>query len=181
MNLLTQKKLRDELNYNPHTGDSTRVNSRGRWLSGQVAGTINASGYIVIQVQRRHMYAHRLAWLWVYGDMPDHEIDHIDGNRSNNRLNNLRPATSRQNKHNATLRSDNTYGKGVVFHIGRRKPYQARICINGKQTSIGYFATPNEAREAYAESASIHFGEFANPGIVAANDNDTNESIEKAV
>ena len=169
--VINQAELKERLDYCPETGVFTRRTNSGRWKVGQRAGAINAAGYVTISIDGKAYYGHRLAWLWVNGEAPRHEVDHIDGNPTNNRIFNLREATSSQNSQNTRRRSDNTHGKGVVFHHHKRKPYQARIGLNGSTRSLGYFPTAEEARRAYQDAAASFFGEFANYGAAAANDN----------
>lgn len=95
------------------------------------------------------------------GEWPQVEIDHRDGDPSNNRWLNLRPATHQQNLCNTRLRSDNTTGaKGVVFDK-RNGRYRARIYLNKRHVSLGGYDTLEQASAVYAEAARKHFGEFA--------------------
>ena len=92
------------------------------------------------------------------------QVDHRDGNRLNNQKGNLRICTSLQNSWNRTCTWSRTGFKGVVWHARRKKPFQARIKINGHQTSIGYYYTAEEAYIAYCTRAREIFGEFFHPG-----------------
>lgn len=167
--MINRDRLIGLYDYDMVSGLFTRKTTVSRWKKGVVAGYINADGYVVIGIDGSEYYGHRLAWLYVHGFMPDGEIDHEDRVRSNNSIENLRPASSVENKRNASLRSDNTHGKGVVLHRNRSRPFQARIGLNGKTISLGYFATAIEAQSAYAAAAMKYFNEFASP--CAANDN----------
>ena len=93
--------------------------------------------------------AHRIIWEMANGPIQHgYEIDHVDRNPSNNSIGNLRIATSSQNKHNTGMRSNNKSGvKGVHFHKTKGKWF-AQIEHNGERTSLGYFATIQEAAEA---------------------------------
>lgn len=149
--------LKEILDYNPETGVfKWIVKGKGRWRA--TAGTFDA-GYMKICINQKMYYSHRLAWAMTYGHWPL-DIDHIDLDKSNNRISNLREAPTRgHNSANTTLRSDNTTGyKGVCRH---RKKWEARIGVGGKYKYIGTFATPEEAHEAYCAAAQKYFGEFA--------------------
>ena len=82
---LTAERLREVLHYNPETGVFTRLKTEKNWRSGDIAGGFRA-GYIQIRVDGAKYSAHRLAWLYAYGVNPIDEIDHIDGNKSNNSI-----------------------------------------------------------------------------------------------
>jgi hypothetical protein len=100
----------------------------------------------------------------VYGKFPDGELDHRDGNPANNRLLNLRPATRPQNTANVRRSSRNTSGyKGVSYAKDKRK-WSAHIYARSRRYFLGYFATPEQAHEAYAVAAKQLHGEFANDG-----------------
>jgi len=95
------------------------------------------------------------------GSWPKDEIDHRDGNASNNRFNNLREATRRENGQNRCTPSNNTSGfKGVCWHQ-KEKKWRARICANGECTELGLFESKDDAVTAYETAARECFGEFA--------------------
>jgi hypothetical protein len=152
--MLTQSRLKELLDYQPLTG-------LFYWRNGKVAGWDDASGYIQISVNGRQYRAHRLAWLYMTGAWPNGLIDHRDTNRSNNRWDNLRPATHSQNHANAPLRSDNSSGfKGVCLHKKTGK-YKAAIQVNRKSIYLGLFPTPELAHDAYVSAATKYFGDYA--------------------
>ncbi len=158
--MITQANLQRLLNYDPETGNFTWLISAGRRVkAGDIAGSIDSKGYCRIRIDSRRYSAHRLAWLWVTGAWPAADIDHIDMNRANNAFINLRDATRSQNKANIRAYSNNLLGiKGVAK---RRNGYVARICKGGVGQYLGYFATIEEAHDAYAAAATALFGEFA--------------------
>ena len=156
---LTIEDLRRHLTYDEWSGQFTRALSLNRHKKGEVAGKKDTNGHIQIFVNGRYYLAHRCAWLWSYGVWPDHDIDHINGDRSDNRLANLRKATRSQNCSNSKLRADNNIGlKGVSIQKGR---YRAQIQVKGKKQFLGMFSTPEEAHEAYCKAAQSLHGEFA--------------------
>jgi hypothetical protein len=160
MNDLTVKKLREMLDYDPENGFFRWKIRWKRVRIGQLAG-VSGPRYARIMLGQRRFYAHRLAWLYVYGVWPQHEIDHIDGDRLNNRISNLREATSSENKRNTRKRSNNTSGfKGVSFDKSK-KLWTAQIATNRKYIHIGRFKTPEAAYEAYCAAAERLHGDFA--------------------
>lgn len=144
-----------KLRFDPETGEIRHM------ASGSVAGTISASkGYRNIGMNYRIYRAHRLMWFFVYGEWPG-GIDHINGDKLDNRISNLRKASHRQNQCNRSRQSNNTSGfKGVSFHKGNNK-WVARIGENGKRILLGYFDDRAEASAAYAAAAPRYHGEFA--------------------
>lgn len=160
----TQAELKALFDYDPETGVLIwrYVKFRGD-RCGVEAGYIDLpKGYRKVRFKLKRYYAHRIIWCWMYGEIPDGtEIDHINGVKADNRLSNLRAATSEQNKWNRTAtRTSRTGIKGVTFH----KPsslYSVDIKKNGKRHHIGYFKTAEEAHEAYKEAAANLHGEFA--------------------
>lgn len=159
---LTQDDLRKDLHYDPQTGVFTWLSDnprKGNSRKGLTAGTTHKTGYKMIWVSGRHYLAHRLAWLYVHGEWPKDLIDHIDGNRSNNCLSNLRPATNSQNKSNGKCYRHNTSGyKGVSKF---RNKWRAQVMHNYKMVYLGLFLTKEEAHEAYLQAAQRLQGEFA--------------------
>jgi hypothetical protein len=159
--MITAERLRELVNYNSDTGVFTHVRRRGV-KAGAVAGCLRGPGdYRVMQAGGRQYLAHRLAWLYVTGSWPAAEIDHINGDKADNRFANLREATSSQNKWNAGASSRNKLGlKGVAFHKKSGR-WRAIIGKDNKSITIGYFATPGEAHAAYCTAAERLHGDFA--------------------
>lgn len=155
---ISQVRLKEVLDYNPETGEFTwRVRLSNVIQIGDVAGC-ELNGYIVIRVDRRLYKASRLAWFYIYGYWPI-EIDHKNRITADDSINNLREATSQQNKGNRSVRFDSrTQVKGVYKHYNK---YVATIRINGKSIYLGLFWTIEEASEAYNKAAKEHFGEFS--------------------
>ena len=153
-NILTQARLKELLAYNPTTGLFTNTQQRGRrGALGAVTGSVNGSGYVQIKLTGKCYQAHRLAWLYEYGVFPVADIDHIDQDKTNNRIANLRTATRSENKQNVGLQRNNTSGyKGVVWakHVSK---WRAEIKINRKLRHLGYFTDVVDATAAYAAAA----------------------------
>lgn len=157
MTNLTQTRLQMLLDYNPNTGIFVwRVPRRPHIKVGDVAGSKTARRYIDIYVDKKPYKAHRLAWLYMHGKWPDSEIDHINRDRYDNRIANLREVTRSANMQN-TVRKPNASGfRGVGWHK-HQKAWRARISVNGKTKNLGYFSTPEEAAEAYLKaSITLH-------------------------
>lgn len=161
MSRLTHERLVSLLDYDRETGIFRwRVNV-SNICAGSVAGSPKGKGYIGIRIDRVSYYAHRLAVFYVTGTMPECDVDHKNLVRTDNRFDNLRSATSSQNKMNRRAQSNNILGvKGVSFdaRVGR---FQARIKANGKQRTIGVYNTIEEASAAYERAANDNFGVFA--------------------
>lgn len=158
---LTQARLHEFLNYDPDTGLFTwRMQRAYRFKIGDRAGT-SWNGYILIGVDGIRYKGHRLAWLYVHGEWPDGNLDHIDCDRSNNRIANLRLATRTQNGGNSRKSKRNTSGfKGVSWNKDTGR-WMANIQFNARPTYLGLFDTREAAHAAYCEAAQKHFGEFA--------------------
>lgn len=118
--------------------------------------------YLATTISGKTYYAHRLVWLWHKGVMPS-QVDHINMDTRDNRIENLRECTCATNQYNVRKRSHNTSGyKGVVYHkYCTNKPWFAKIVVNGKVVSLGYYPTPEMAAEAYAKGAIKYAGAFA--------------------
>lgn len=155
---LTQGDLKESLHYNPKTGVFTRKKSSGNVKAGQVAGGKQSDGYLQIRIKGRRYLASRLAWLYMTGEWPKAEIDHIDRNRANNAFGNLREATRSQNGANTKALCGM---KGASFHKAAGK-WRADITVMGQAKYLGLFDTELDAHNAYRVAAAEAFGEFAN-------------------
>jgi hypothetical protein len=162
---LTQQRLRQLFRYNANTGRFTWKVSRSTAKRGDVAGRVytwrNGKRYRHIQIDGLSYAAHRLAFFWMTGCWPLAEIDHKDGDGANNRWENLRLASSAENKANSRIRKNSTTGfKGAQFHR-RTGRYDAAIKVNGRNIYLGRFHTPEDAHLAYIQAAMTYFGEYA--------------------
>ena len=152
---LTAERLRELFLYDRETGEFRR-----RSLPYRLAGTRKRKGYIAIRIEGWVYFAHRLAWLYVYGEWPKDQIDHRDRNKANNAISNLREATRAQNQHNIPR-------KGYSYNKTEKK-YRARIRINGQELDLGFFRTASEAQEAHRAAQLRYHGDYAGP-LVSSN------------
>jgi hypothetical protein len=144
---LTQEYLKTLLSYDPATGMFAWRARRGSIKAGASAGSI-CQGYINISIDGKLQKAHRLAWLYVNGEFPNGDIDHINGNRADNRIVNLRQVTRAQNMQNMDSKNG-TCGTSYAKNISR---WRAGIRKNGKRYHLGCFATQEEAHAAYLKA-----------------------------
>jgi hypothetical protein len=157
--------LRWMMDYSPETGEIIwRVRVNGRVPIGAPATCKHPSGYIYVQVFGRKFQAHRIAWAHFYGEWPSLFLDHIDGDRANNRIANLREATKSQNSANrgAASTKKSSVFKGIYFDK-RSLRWRAIIGAYGQRIELGRFATEQEAVAAYDQAAAREFGSFARP------------------
>ena len=156
------KRIKELVSYEPESGKLFWLQPVARWIRvGEEAGTY-CKHAVDITLDKVTYRAHRIIWFLVTKKDPGNMmIDHIDGNPHNNKFENLRIATSRQNQCNQKIRRDNTSGlKGVSWSEERQK-WQTGIQVNGKRVGLGRFNTKEEAYEAYCKAAKELHGEFA--------------------
>lgn len=151
MTNLTVDVLKSTLHYDEKSGYFYRKLKNNN-IKTNPCGSISKNGYVVIRVKNILYYAHRLAWMYVYGVFPSNHIDHINNTRTDNRIENLRDVSRSENNQNLKKAQKNNKTKvlGVSF-TNKKKPFRARIYINGKQRQIGTFLTAEEAHSAYME------------------------------
>lgn len=160
---LTIERLKLLLTYDKKTGGWTRLMSTGGEKPGPVLNRPSGNGYIYITIDGMGYAAHRLAFFYVEGRWPPHHIDHENLIRSDNRWENLRPATWSQNNHHMIL-ANKTGFRGVVFISSTRK-FRSKIRVDGRHMHLGVFDSPEEAHAAYCSAAIKHFGDFATTQI----------------
>lgn len=158
-NDLTATRLRELLDYNPETGVFTNRAPRKKIKVGAKAGAIDKSnGYLKITIDRRHYYAHRLAFLFMTGSWPVAFVDHVNGDRTANQWQNLRDVPKRvnqQNRRKATAGS----ASGLLGAHKKRGRWSSQITANGEHTKLGTFATPEQAHAAYINAKrQLHEG-----------------------
>jgi hypothetical protein len=152
---LTQDQLKELLHYDPETGIFRWRFGNGRNVKPwDIAGGDNGLGYIKIRVLKTRISAHRLAWLYITGKLPKHEVDHKDGIRSNNAWGNLREATRKQNMENRYLNKNNTSGFTGVTWNAKQQRWAASIGHNKKLIHLGSFKTAEEAAKVAADKRS---------------------------
>jgi HNH endonuclease/AP2 domain len=156
--MITQERLKELVSYNPDTGKFTRIIKR---TNGKSNGWPDKNGYLYLMVDGKNYAYHRLIWLYVHGKFPNNEIDHINGNKADNRIANLRDVTRTQNMQNEIkVRKSSSSGfMGVRFRKDRNT-WTATIRVNGKQKRLGVFATPQEAEAAYIAAKRIYHDGF---------------------
>jgi hypothetical protein len=167
--MLTHEYLKSVLHYNPETGDFTWLVRHGsQALKGRVAGSVDTStgkAYLIVRINRRGYKAHRLACFYVYGEWPEDEVDHEDGNGLHNWWGNLELATHSQNMRNRRLNKNNKSGVCGVFFYTQRGRWCASIRGNGRQIKLGRREDKFEAI-CLRKSAEIKFNYHENHGQV---------------
>lgn len=149
MSELSTEILRDFLHYDPETGVFTWKKQTGNKVKeGSLAGGVNTRGYVHIRIFNKKYKAHRLAWLYVYGRWPQAQIDHVNRIKTDNRIANLREATSYGNSQNRIMARKNT---GAVYRSNRDK-WESNIIVNKKRIFLGYFPSAELASEAYLKA-----------------------------
>ncbi|MPX15391.1 HNH endonuclease signature motif containing protein [Moraxella catarrhalis] len=156
---LTHELLTSYLKYNETKGEFTWIKRPNKNIHLHTrAGTKNSAGYRVISLFGKRYLEHRLAWFYVHGEMPKHEIDHINQIRDDNRISNLRQVTRSENQRNKT-RKDSRVDEIGIWWCRRRKRYIAEITLNGKKVYQKSFKDIDEAiqqRKAKALELGFH-------------------------
>lgn len=158
---VSAQRVRDLFDYERQTGRLIWRQNKWPARAGNPAGAVSKDGYVIVGVDMRTYPAHRLIWLHVHGEWPKQQIDHIDGDRANNRLENLRDVNASmnmQNLRNSKRRNKSCGLMGVSFskNAGR---WMAAIKIGSKNKYLGYFDTPEKAHAVYlAKKREVHEG-----------------------
>lgn len=175
---LTPQRCRDLIDYEPRTGEFTwkrrmpadfscvgvgRDRECKRWntrYAGRPAFTqTTTAGYLVARIDRVRKLAHHVAFAMTHGRWPNGMLDHINGRKDDNRIVNLREASATDNARNAARRSDNSSGVTGVSWCKRRGAWLSRMCLNGRNKHLGYFASVDEAAAARQRAGRGHFHE----------------------
>lgn len=182
---LTQDDVKRLFDYDDETGDliwrkrdrseftAGRQNGEAAWKiwnsrnAGQKIRNLNTYGYLRVAVSGKRYFAHRIIWLWVHGEWPEGEIDHINGNRADNRIENLRVVDRQGNTRNLAARSDNTSGVTGVSYAKRDGVYLAYITVDKKVRVLGRFDSFDDAVAARKAAEKKH-GFHPNHGRSAA-------------
>lgn len=157
---LTRERFDELMQYNPDTGEFTwRVGRRGTAKAGSLAGSDSRNGYWFIHIDGRRYSAHRLAWWYMTGSLPEAEIDHANGDGHDNRFENIRACCRSENVSNRTIMPFNSSGlKGVTKN---RDWWTATIWKNKTRKYLGSFKTKEAAHAAYISASKELHGEFA--------------------
>ena len=162
---MTPTEARELFDYDPESGDLRWKTRAARCVTvGAKAGTLKRDGYVQVTVKKKCYQAHRVAWTVVHGIWPGSDIDHMNGDRSDNRLANLRCVTREENMQNQRRahRSNKSSGILGVHFYARTGRWKATIYVNGKNRFLGYHATADEAATAYARAKeALHSGYLA--------------------
>lgn len=162
---LSLQEIKERLAYNPNTGMFMwvmRFNNKHS-LRVPFSGTINGSGYLYVTVGGICYRANRLAWALHYGNWPTNLIDHEDGDKTNNKINNLRDVTNTVNMCNSKKNSRNTSGAMGIDWRARTSAYRVRISVNGKRIILGEYRNLDEAI-AVRKEAEKKYGYHPNHG-----------------
>jgi hypothetical protein len=160
--LPSREEILSVVHYDPATGYFIRrLSKQCPWLSGKRTGSVAAKGYRLLHINNKYYMEHRIAWVVVYGVIPlGMTIDHINGDKGDNRIANLRLATDSENSCYRPKKSNNTSGCKGVYQRENGK-YRAVITSKKQKISLGTFNTKEEAYAAYCEAARRLHGEFA--------------------
>ena len=159
--MITQETLKSLLHYCPDTGIFTYLVRSAQCVQvGEMAGCLHKqNGYLHIKILGKNYKAHRLAWIYVYGEFPPSEIDHVNRIRADNRICNLRLAIRSENMQNKSKYQNNKSGYVGVHWNKTAKKWRAYISINRKRIHLGGFADMDEAIEA-RKSGEIKYHPF---------------------
>jgi len=167
--MLTQDRLKELLHYCPETGIfSWLVGNNRRVRAGDVAGSVyldtkTGKSYRRVTVHGHPYLEHRLAFLYMLGEFPEDQVDHIDGNGLNNAWINLRAVTRLENRKNLRKRSDNTSGTTGVFRHKQSGKWRSLIVSGGRKIHLGYFHDKEDAIAA-RKAAEVFYGFHENHG-----------------
>lgn len=156
--MITQELLQEMFSYDPENGSLLFKTHLARKRKRQIAGYPHKKGYLTVSIEGKKFLLHRLVWMFHYGAFPKQQIDHINGIKTDNRIENLREANDSENQQNQKKPpASNTSGFLGVTKYKKRDNWVAGIKINGKRINLGYFDTPEEAHEAYlAKKRELH-------------------------
>lgn len=150
---ITAQRLRELVSYDEGTGEFTWLVKRGNADLGSIAGYTNSNGYRVIRLDGVRYRAHRLAWFFAHGVWPSENVDHINGDRADNRIANLRDITQAENLQNQK-RAHNRSKTGLLGAWPSGKRFHSCVRVNGKYHELGRFDTAEQAHAAYLEAKS---------------------------
>jgi hypothetical protein len=158
---ISHAELLRVLNYFPDTCVFTwRVKTANKSVAGKAAGSLKNGKYQRLCINKTFYLSHRLAWFYVYGEWPNNLIDHINGEKDDNRIANLRQANAAENARNTGLRSTNTSGVKGVGWVKRRKKFQAQLRTPEGPVNLGMFGDLRQAEEAVNAAREQMHGDF---------------------
>ena len=162
--MITQSELKELLSYCPETGIFTWKKRRGGSAKkGSAAGWLS-NGYTRIAVNGKEFAAHRLAWLYQFGTLPNDSIDHINHERSDNRISNLRECTTSDNAKNMSMHKSNSSGVTGVSWDKKTKAWKACIHANGRKINLGTYESMPDAEYARMNAEKM-YGFHKNHGL----------------
>jgi hypothetical protein len=144
---MTQDELKEQFNYDPETGLFTRIKSKGGRPIGEVAGCLRSNGYLYLMVNFKSVSCHRAAFLFMIGEFPKGQVDHVNRDKTDNRWANLRDVSQSENERNKSPRSS-TGVRGVYYDKRCLSPYLASLQKNGKTYTKTGFDTIEQATAA---------------------------------
>lgn len=160
--MITQLRLKELLSYDKASGNFTWIWPISWARNGSIAG-FNRNGYVVIYIDGRQHKAHRLVFLYLYGSLPPDQVDHINHNRADNRIVNLRRCDNSTNMKNVPLSRANTSGIVGVYWFSQTQKWQAQIQVDSKKKHLGYFERIEDAATA-RKTAELKYGFHRNHG-----------------
>lgn len=156
---LTQEELRQYFDYK-EGNLYWKTSNCNRVKIGQKAGTLSNNGYVCVRINKKAYKAHRLVFMMFHGYMP-YKIDHIDGNPTNNKIENLRPTTSIENGYNSKIPKSNKSGIKGVSWCSKTKKWYVSFRVNGKQKNFGRYSDIKYAKSIVELMRIEHHKEFA--------------------
>lgn len=160
--MITYEEIDYLIDYDPKSG-KLKWSDNHRTLAGKKVGSLNGGGYVELQCKRWRLYGHRVAWCLTHKEWPKGQLDHINGVRDDNRIENLRAVTNKENHKNMKRHKDSTSGVTGVYWNKRAKKWQAYICVSSKQLYLGVFKYLVDAETARKE-AEVKYGYHKNHG-----------------
>lgn len=154
--------VKKSISYDPVTGQFTWLVKTRRRPAGANAGGLTGDGYVALHINNIRYVGHHLAWFFVHGSWPTKLIDHRNGDKADNRIENLREATHVQNSCNRRKRKDSRSRFKGVSWCGQTQKWKTTLQFQGQERTLGRFATEEEAFEVYKREALRVHGEFAN-------------------